>query len=225
VGVLDNPVWHALAGPQETLAERRGRAARFDPDYAVFAALPDDPTPDDWADLRALVGPGGIAVIARRSIDPPDDWDTLFAAPGTQMVWDAPAPTVPTEIELQALGPTDVPEILDLVARTQPGPFLARTVELGPYLGIRIDGRLVAMGGCRMHLPGYVEVSAICTDAEFRGRGLASAVVRRVVADILATGETPCLHAVADNTTAIRLYDELGFTTRRELPFAALRPR
>lgn len=223
--MLDNPVWHALAGPQQTLAERRGRALRFDPDFTVFAALPDDATPDDWADLRALLGPDGIAVIARHSIDPPDDWETLFAAPGTQMVWDAPVPDVPTGVDFHALGMEDVPDILDLVARTQPGPFAARTVELGPYLGIRIDGALVAMAGCRMHLPGYVEVSAVCTDGEFRGLGLGSAVVRGVVAAICAQGETPCLHAVADNTTAIRLYDSLGFATRADLAFAALRPR
>jgi ribosomal protein S18 acetylase RimI-like enzyme len=224
VGVLDNPVWHALAGPQQTLAERHGRAVRFDPAYTPFAALPDDPTADDWADLRALVGTDGIAVVARDSIDPPDDWVNFFAAAGTQMVWDGGSPDLDGAPPMQTLGPPDVPEILELVARAQPGPFAARTVELGPYVGIRIDGRLVAMAGCRMHIPGYVEVSAVCTDAEFRGQGLASAVVRRVVAEILDTGETPCLHAVAENITAIRLYDELGFTTRREIPFAALRP-
>jgi len=223
--VLDNPVWHALAGPQQTLAERRGRAVRFDPDYTPFAALPDDPTADDWADLRALVGTDGIAVLARDSIDAPDGWETIFTAAGTQMVWDADAPEVPDAPPMQPLGKDDVPEILDLVARTQPGPFAARTVELGPYLGIRVDGALVAMAGCRMHLPGYVEVSAVCTDPDLRGQGLASAVVRGVVAAILDQGETPCLHAVADNTSAIRLYDELGFTIRKELSFAALRPR
>jgi hypothetical protein len=29
-----------------------------------------------------------------------------------------------------------------LVARTEPRPFLSRTVELGGYLGIRIEGEL-----------------------------------------------------------------------------------
>jgi hypothetical protein len=39
--------------------------------------------------------------------------------------------------EAVSLGAADVPEMLELTARTKPGPFLPRTFELGPYLGIR----------------------------------------------------------------------------------------
>jgi predicted GNAT family acetyltransferase len=113
--------------------------------------------------------------------------------------------------------------MLDLVGRTKPGPFLPRTVELGTYLGIRRDGALVAMAGERLHPPGWTEISAICTDEAFRGQGLATRLVHAVAAGIRERGETPFLHASADNTNAIRLYESLGFRLRRSATFLAAR--
>ena len=72
--------------------------------------------------------------------------------------------------------------MVDLVARTEPGPFRPRTIELGGYLGIFHDDTLVAMAGRRFHLPGYVEVSAVCTDPSARRRGY-GAIVTTLVAD------------------------------------------
>jgi predicted GNAT family acetyltransferase len=113
--------------------------------------------------------------------------------------------------------------MLDLVARTEPGPFRKRTIELGTYLGIRRDGRLIAMAGERLHPPGWTEISAVCTDPGYRGHGLATRLVRAVAAGIRARGETPFLHAAADNTYAIRMYERLGFTLRRTTTFRAVR--
>jgi ribosomal protein S18 acetylase RimI-like enzyme len=223
VAVLDNPIWHALAGPQATVAEGDDHARRYDPAFAPFAAVPDDPTPADWAALRTLVGTDGFALLARTSLAVPDDWECVFEMPGTQMVWEGDG-LEPPELEPLRLTAADIPEILDLVERTKPGPFAARTIELGTYVGVRVDGALVAMAGERMHLPGFVEISAVCTDPAFRGRGLADALIRHLVIGITGRGETPCLHAVADNASAIRVYERLGFTGR-PIPFAALRPR
>ena len=112
--------------------------------------------------------------------------------------------------------------MMDLVDRTRPGPFLPRTIELGTYLGMRDHGALVAMAGTRMHLPGFTEISAVCTDDEHRGRGLAKVLVGRLVDEILGRARIACLHAVSTNTPAIRLYETLGFTTRKEMDFALL---
>ena len=122
-------------------------------------------------------------------------------------------------VRLEAL---DVPDMLDLVGRTRPGPFLPRTVELGSYLGIRREGKLLAMAGERMRPPGYTEISAVCTDADARGSGFASRLMRAVAYGIRARGETPILHAAATNATAIRLYERLGFAVRREFDFVGL---
>jgi predicted GNAT family acetyltransferase len=109
--------------------------------------------------------------------------------------------------------------MLALVERTKPGPFRARTIELGTYLGIRRDGALVAMAGERLHPPGWTEISAVCTDPAFRGQGLATRLVLAVAAGIRARGDVPFLHAAATNTNAIRLYESLGFRLRQQRRF------
>jgi predicted GNAT family acetyltransferase len=121
------------------------------------------------------------------------------------------------------LDATDVPEMLALVERTKTGPFLPRTIAMGTYLGIRRRGRLVAMAGERLHPPGWTEISAVCTDPEHRGEGLATRLVPAVAAGIRDRGETPFLHAAATNTGAIRLYEALGFRLRKSLMFGSVR--
>ena len=140
---------------------------------------------------------------------------------GVQLV--AAALDAAPDEEAVPLGPADVPDMLSLTRRAKPGPFLSRTIELGAYLGIRREGRLVAMAGERMRPPGWSEISAVCTDPAWRGQGLASRLTRAVAAGIVARGETPFLHAIASNTTAIRLYEELGFSYRRDIQFPLLR--
>jgi len=152
---------------------------------------------------------------------PPAGWEVEFMGKGVQMTGDSVAGI--SDPEARLLGPADVPEMLDLTRRTKPGPFLARTVEMGTYLGIRRDGALVAMAGERLHPPGWTEISAVCTDAAWRGQGLASRLVLAVAAGIRARSETPFLHAAASNVNAIRLYEELGFRLRKTTVFSATR--
>ena len=225
--VLDNPVWHALTGPHATVAERAGSAARYLPGVSVFSAVPDDPSPESWDGLRELVGPGGSAIFAR-PIEPPSSWTAHVVAPCRQM-WlrSALTPAKDAAVRVDTITPltdADVPEMLALVARTKPGPFEPRTIELGTYLGIRDRERkdLVAMAGERLHPPGYTEISAVCTDADHRGRGLASLLVRVLVQGIRDRGETPFLHLTLENEPALRVYSELGFETRRLLDVIVL---
>ncbi|POM27363.1 Mycothiol acetyltransferase [Actinomadura rubteroloni] len=217
---LDNPVHSSLDGPHAAFAERHGSAVRYSPDVSPFGALPIEPSASDWADAATLAGPGGQFIVAGVSSFP-EDWERIFTIPGVQLV--GAAASGQPDPETVVLTPADVPEMLELVARTEPGPFASRTIELGTYLGIRRDGRLIAMAGERMHPPGHTEISAVCTDPDHRGHGLATRLVRAVIAGIHARGETPFLHAAASNITAIRLYESLGFHLRRELVFAALR--
>jgi predicted GNAT family acetyltransferase len=221
---LDNVVWHSLIGPRSDLAERRGRAARFDPEVSLFAAVDDDASPEAWDDLADLIGPGGVAVLGRRTLRVPDGWVTELAVPGVQMLA-GPAldVSVVAEVVPEPLGPDDVDEMMALIAATDPGPFERRTVELGGYLGVRAEGKLVAMAGERFRGAGYTEISAVCTDAAHRGRGLGSLLTRAIAAQIRARGEEAFLHAAASNTNAIRLYQALGFTLRTTCDFAAIR--
>jgi ribosomal protein S18 acetylase RimI-like enzyme len=220
---LDNPVWHALTGPHAAFAERVGKAVRYQPDVAVFAGLPDTPGASDWEALTKLVGPGGVATLARAGavVPTPAGWEEVFRGAGVQMI--ATAVSAQRDRSVVTLSADDVPQMLDLVKRTDPGPFARRTIELGTFLGVRQDGRLVAMAGERLRTPGYVEVSGVCTDADYRGRGLASALVQAVVADIVEGGAQAVLHTRADNVNAIRLYEQLGFAWRAPFEVVGVR--
>jgi hypothetical protein len=121
------------------------------------------------------------------------------------------------------LGDADAPEMLALARLTDPGPFFERTHRLGGFVGLRHEGRLIAMAGERMKVPGFTEVSAVCTHPDHRGRGLAGALMRVVAQRILARGDTPFLHSYAANTGAVRLYETLGFRFRAEMRFTIIR--
>ncbi|MCX4537123.1 GNAT family N-acetyltransferase [Streptomyces sp. NBC_00841] len=221
---LDNPARASLTGPHAHFAERRGRVLRYPTDVAPWLALPDTPDADDWADAAALAGPGASLTLTALREPPPGDWEITFHAEGVQLV-DAGLATAP-DPEAVRLGPADVPEMLALVERTRPGPFLPRTVELGTYLGIRREGALVAMAGERLHPTGYSEISGVCTDEPARGQGLAGRLVLAVAHEIRERGDIPFLHASATNTNAIRLYESLGFRLRRRTSFlSAVVPR
>lgn len=219
--LLDNVVWAAVTGTQAGLAERRGRAARYRPDVSPFAAVPAEPDEQDWADLATLAGPAGDVVITGVPRTPPAGWEIRGGADGVQL--EGSALDVQPDSDAVLLGAADVPEMLDLVARTRPGPFEPDTYRMGTYLGIRHDGALVAMAGERIRPPGWSEISAVCTDPAHRGRGLATRLIRAVGAVIRERGEVPFLHAAGSNTTAIRLYEHMGFTLRRRVQFTALR--
>jgi ribosomal protein S18 acetylase RimI-like enzyme len=211
--VLDNVPWESINGPQRHLADVAGNAGRFHRDVAPFSGLRDD---ESWEDLSALIGPGKPAILFTPRLAVPDGWTTDVRFECLQLVADS-VKERGREIDLVDLGPEDVPEMLELVDRTRPGPFSPRTIELGRYLGHRVDGRLVAMAGERMKCPGFVEVSAVCTTPESRGKGLAGALTLAAVEQIRANGDEAFLHVKNDNTNALRLYLSLGFTVRREI--------
>jgi len=214
----------ALEGPQSAIAERKGRVLRFPPDVCPFYSMPDDPDEQDWADAAELAGPGGLVSLSASWLALPEEWEPFFGAEGVQLVAGENAGHgTPADDEIIRLGADDVPEMLDLVARTRPGPFFRRTIELGTYLGIRRHGALVAMAGERLRPPGHTEISAVCTDQAWRGHGFGSRLTLAVAAGIRARGEVPFLHAVATNVTAIRLYEQLGFQLRQLTMFRSAR--
>ncbi|MGW7404847.1 GNAT family N-acetyltransferase [Streptomyces sp. NPDC054833] len=219
--VLDNPALASLTGPHAQFAERRGRVLRYPVDVSPWLALPAEPDADDWADLAALAGPGAEVPLPGFRGRVPADWEITFRVEGVQLVDDGVVAA--PDAEAVRLGAADVPEMLDLVERTRPGPFLPRTIELGTYLGIRRSGALVAMAGERLRPPGWTEISAVCTDSDFRGEGLATRLILAVAHGIRERGETPFLHTGARNTHAIRLYESLGFRLRRRTAFLAAR--
>lgn len=217
---LDNPVYAALCGPHARFAQARGRARRYPADVAPFFGLPSPPTAEDWQDAAGLLAPGSYAAVRNGAAELPEPWRVLDAFDLVQMV--AERVSGADCQEAIPLGAADVPEMLELVARTEPGPFLSRTIELGDYLGIRRDGVLVAMAGERFRLDGWTEISAVCTSVEHRGLGLASQLVRALIAGIQLRSERAFLHVLSSNTAAIRLYEQLGFRVRQTATIAVV---
>jgi predicted GNAT family acetyltransferase len=210
---LENPVYASLAGPHSRFAVRRGRVLRYDSDVAPFIALPTHPTGADWIDVLELIPPGTGAAVVNDGAPLPASLTVVQVFELVQMIG-VDVQAVP-DPRASTLGSSDVPEMLELVRATEPGPFLQRTIELGRYIGIREGGELVAMAGERMRFEGWTEISAICTAPTHRGEGLATSLTSTLVADIRERSENPFLHVLKTNAKAIRLYEQLGFGIRR----------
>jgi predicted GNAT family acetyltransferase len=151
-------------------------------------------------------------------VEPPAGWQLLRSFGAHQMVFDRDAVDIDSAgDEVDDLGESDAPAMTALVTATEPGPWAARTHELGEFVGVRVNGRVVAMAGQRMRLPDAIEISAVCTDPDHRGRGLGRAVVAAVAARTLAAGRRPFLHVRVENEAAVRLYEGLGFRIRSTL--------
>lgn len=229
---LDHAAWLSLTGRHAHLAEGRGGARRFRPDVAPFAGLHPARDAAAWEDLRAAAAGEPVVLFERAPLGDalPAGWRVLEELAGVQLVAGDAVVGARGDTdgsagagEVVELGEADVPEMLDLTARTSPGPFRPATRALGTYLGVRRDGRLLAMAGERVQPAGHTEISAVCTEPDARGQGLAARLVLAVVAGVRARGEVPFLHATATNP-ALRLYDRLGFVHRTDVVFTVLRP-
>jgi predicted GNAT family acetyltransferase len=218
---LDRPVWASLMHTPR-LAEGGDLAKRFRRDVNLFASAYDD-SPSSLAALRELVLEGeSIFVLQVPAIRVPDGLVAARAAQGVQMLATRPIASQAGEHTVVELGDTDAPEMVALAQLTEPGPFLARTHTMGRFIGIRIDGRLAAMAGERMRLPGFTEVSGVCTHPDFRGQGIGRRLSSVVANAIQQRGEQPFLHAWAINHAAIALYKSLGFELRATVQVAVL---
>jgi ribosomal protein S18 acetylase RimI-like enzyme len=220
--MLDNSVWSALSTTHASFAEGDELAKRYPVDVAPFAATRDQ-SAGSYGSLAKLVGPGGTTALSLATMpDLPVGWTIVRKANAVQMVWNGSAP-LEVKHSIEELKISQVDEMLALVELTKPGPFFRRTPELGSYLGIREAGQLVAMSGERIRPLGHTEISAVCTHPEYRGRGYASSLVSALIQRIAKRGETPFLHVRTENVEAIRVYEKLGFKTRRVMDIAIVK--
>jgi len=221
---LDRPIWSALTTRQLALAEGGALARRYPPAIAPFADMVDM-SPKSFAALGAILSGSEIAVLfTPDAVTAPDEFKILLAETGEQMTG-TPAESSLPGVETLTLGVNDVPEMIALTELTKPGPFSTRTHELGTFLGIRIDGRLVAMTGERMKPGHYTEMTAVCVHPDHRGRGYAQMLLGAVARQILSRGEIPFLHVFSNNTSAIALYRRRGMEIRRRLHVTVLQKR
>lgn len=208
--VLDNIVWHTLAGPHAKHSIGNDAARRYAPGLPPIAAFRDLMRPDLHA-LAQFVLPGERLYCSGWNGDAPDGWRIESESVLLRMTWEGSMPAYTSMPETVSLDSRHAHAAVELAALTRPGPFTPRTFELGEYFGIFDGARLVAMAGGRGCAGGYGEISGVCTHPDYTGRGLARRLVIKVLERQLQRGESPFLRVMQDSIAACHLYRRLGF--------------
>ena len=225
--LLDNPIWSALTTEHASLALGDTHARRYPPYIGPLSGIADQ-SPASYAALHPLAGPSGVIVLfSVEQPQPTAQWtsirdgfvDQMICSRGNEKLISAPS----NSLDLRQLTSSDAEAMVALAELAEPGPFRLRTLELGTFYGVFHSGQLAAMAGKRMHLPGHIEVSGVCTHPDARGRGYAALLMSRVMEEILEAGKTPILHVLSSNHSAIRVYEKLGFHRRQTFHLAVLK--
>ena len=219
---LDNPNWHMLGYDLAEFATGTDLAKRCDPRLVPVAALADH----SWAafdDLAALVDPGETVFVLEAH--PPQDipgFEVSSSFSVDQRVCQQRSPVSEHDVEILELSASDIPDIIQLIDLTEPGPFFPGLFARRHFIGIRQGGALVALAGERLLLPGYCEITAVCTHPDWRGHGYAGLLTLAVADGIWARGEIPFLHVVPHNAPAYRIYERLHFIKQRQITVLVL---
>ena len=214
---LDNPAWTALTTHQSQIALVEGMARRFPPEMAVHGALALQ-MPQAWESLARLARVP-VGLFSNASLSPPPGWTVTRHVELFEMVHeDDTAAKQDLAIPITELSEADLAEMSAVYQATRPTRKLCQRIQkLGPFLGIRVEGKLVAMAGLRMHLPGYREITTVATLPEYEHRGYATTLVSALVARIRERNERPFLTVRTDSARAVEIYRRLGFRQRMQL--------
>jgi ribosomal protein S18 acetylase RimI-like enzyme len=217
--MLDHLPWYSLQTEHEKFAQAAGSARKYPEDVTPFAAT-SDYSAQSMKELATLLGPGEKTYLMGEapSIVAGLVYGEVF--PCLQMILLLSGQKLPKEdpaVSIVPLTNEDAPAMVELTNIAFPGFFRIRTCEMGTYFGIRTGNELVAMAGERMALPGYREISGVCTHPAHRGKGYAVELMARLMKEHARAGMHSFLHVSSANTTAIPIYKKLGFTVRREV--------
>lgn len=220
---LINPVFNALSSVDAHFNQGNDSIKFFDNEVSPFAGF-DEANKNGFEELHELLPPGRKILYANpNKITIPKGWTLSAEVAGLQFILDKYIPQEKSTAALMPLGVEDIDAMIELTALTRPGPFDKRTIEFGNYFGVFEKEKLVAMTGQRLHIPGFSEISAVCTHPDFLGRGYAATLLQHQINLILKDGQTPFLHVRADNERAINLYERVGFKVSRPMNFYFLK--
>jgi predicted GNAT family acetyltransferase len=215
-----NPVWHALHTKHREFAVVAGEACRYPADVAPFAAVKAS-SASAMRELASLLGAEeAVWIFAGEYAEEylaVKELNRLETLKCLQMVLPEEVKPPEREMDLVRLSPEDGPAMVALTDVAFPGFFRSRTYAMGSYFGVRVEGELIAMGGERLMMDGYPEVSGVCTHPDHRGKGYAASLIWEVVRKHRRDGDVSWLHVTATNRKAIELYHRMGFVTSREV--------
>lgn len=228
--LLDNPAWWALCDTQHHLSVGNDLVKAYQHHILPFAAFSG--LPNAIKLLEQWLPPEKPFFMIGDLPELPENWSVEEELPCLQMLWTpgrkADHPTRPGpetsspsqhEPKIVHLEPKHKMIMYDLVQKVQPGYYEPDSYQLGTYFGIWEADQLVAMAGERIRLPGMSEVSAVCTHPAYRNRGYAARLTLEVCHYNAKEWRLPFLHVLETNQNAIRLYQQLGFQSRRIISF------
>jgi ribosomal protein S18 acetylase RimI-like enzyme len=223
--LLDNPIWHALKTLDADKNIGTSELAYLDADLSPFIGMASwDQSSQQHLQSNAPNGRTWFLLI-KKPVLFIDEITTISSIPLFQFYCPDPGKLKATQQDKQIVPLTDdhIDEMVALATLTKPGPFGKRTKEFGNYHGIFEGNRLVAMGGERLHIPGYTEVSAICTHPDYQGRGYGATMVSFLARQVFQKAGVPFLHARTNNQQALKIYRAQGFELREEIQFYIFR--
>jgi GNAT superfamily N-acetyltransferase len=224
MNLLDNITWHTLAGPHAAYSVGTAEARRYAPGFSPIVGFAD-PVHPNFAALRAYCEPGEHFYCDGWSAAAPAGWSIEVETTMFKMIYDAAIPAADEAPEAVALTSEHAAQALELASLTRPGPFGMKTIELGEYFGVFVNGRLAAMAGERMHAGSLREISGVCTHPDFQNQGLARRLMTKLMRRQMQRKETPFLHVMRANVAAHDLYKRMGFRDYRETVVRVVSPR
>lgn len=211
---LDNPVWNSLSEYHSEFAIDYGDTKFYNPDYCPFGGFIEVESTQNAVDQYSSLTENFFVVGEKPEI--PSSLKIAKELVCLQMIIHEKI-ELPIDLEIVKLTENNNEDLLNLVNLVQPGYFKNKTSLLGDYFGIFIDNQLVAITGERMQMDAFTEVSAIITHPDHTGKGYAKQLITHVVNKIFDQNKIPFLHVVDSNIGAIKLYEKLGFVTRRKI--------
>ena len=214
---LANPVWEALTGRQSEHAIMGDNVARYKPGIFIFSGIPEG-TKEAMDRLAELYEAGEVVALMGFRIDAEPQFKRLDGVTVNQMIADELPEYTP--VDFVELTREDLPQMAELIKLTEPGPYLPNVIDIGRYIGVKVEGKLVAMAGERIKVDGYVEISMVCSHPDHRRKGYAKGLSCEIMRKIIEDGDKPFLNVADYNTSAVELYKTLGFKVNRKYPLS-----
>ncbi|WP_221391595.1 GNAT family N-acetyltransferase [Dyadobacter sp. NIV53] len=219
--ILDNPVWNALQTTHKNYAKGTSTIQKYPADMLQILGC-ENPAAAKLEEIEPWMSPGEKLFMVGELAPLPAGWNIYNKIECVQMVCEKTLFPSGSEIDIISLNEKDNEEMLALINQVQPGYFHHNTRLSGRYFGIRHDNKLIAMAGERLCMTGFTEISAVCTHPSYTGKGYARQLVAHITHTNLSEGKLPFLHFVTTNIRARKIYELLGFTERRLIPFWGL---
>ncbi|KIC02316.1 acetyltransferase [Flavobacterium sp. JRM] len=212
---LDNPAWYSLSETHQEFSINYNNIKFYNPDYCPFGGFIILENISESIDEYSKLTDGFFIVGEKPQLS--DQLELKNELICLQMIIHD---RIDVEIKENIVALTTsqhIDALFELVSLVQPGYFKRKTALLGNYFGIFKDDKLIAVTGERMKMDDSTEVSAIVTHPEYTGQGYAKQLITHAVNNIFDQNKTPYLHVVESNISAIKLYEKLGFSTRRKM--------